>query len=121
MTNLLKDLPANLPEELFETLLTAGNVRIERIISTGHCSPPDFWYEQEEAEWVLVLQGETVLQIEGTGPVSMRAGDHQFLPPHCRHRIDWTTPEMPTVWLAIFIADGEPEPTVVPTAAIQFE
>ena len=33
MTNLFADLPRQLPNELFTTLLEATNVRIERIVS----------------------------------------------------------------------------------------
>ena len=46
-----------IPEELFTTLLEDSDVRIERIISHGHSSPPGFWYDQDQAEWVLVLHG----------------------------------------------------------------
>ena len=45
--NLFK-LPDRLPDtEVSETLIPDQGVRIERIISTGQCSPPGFWYEQE--------------------------------------------------------------------------
>ncbi|GHT20438.1 hypothetical protein FACS1894189_9290 [Planctomycetales bacterium] len=62
--NLLTNLPASLPEELIENIIVANNVRIERIISTGHFSPPDFWYDQDENEWVIILQGSAVLEFE---------------------------------------------------------
>ena len=42
MTNLLADLPQQLPEELVTTPLEAANVRIERIVSHGHSSPEGF-------------------------------------------------------------------------------
>jgi len=48
--NLFSELPANLPEELIEKLVDAPEVRIERIVSTGHSSPPGFWYDQAESE-----------------------------------------------------------------------
>ena len=41
--NFFTDLPADLPEELFTTLLHAPRVRIERIVSLGHQSPDGFW------------------------------------------------------------------------------
>ena len=53
MTNLFADLPNEIPGELIETLLQAKMVRIERIVSRGHASPPDFWYDQPENEWVV--------------------------------------------------------------------
>ena len=55
--NLFADIPTDLPEELAETLLTDGDVRIERIVSRGHCSPGGFWYDQDRHEWVVVLRG----------------------------------------------------------------
>ena len=56
MTNLF-DIPANLPGELIETLLRAENLRIEHIVSRGHTSPPDFWYDQDRHDWALLIQG----------------------------------------------------------------
>ena len=62
--NLFTGLPSNLPEELIEKLVDAPGVRIERIVSTGHASPPEFWYDQSETEWVVLLRGEAVLAFE---------------------------------------------------------
>ena len=104
--NLLSPLPSNLPKELVETLAEDKHVRIERIVSTGHASPEGFWYDQEEAEWVVVLKGEAKLLFEGeTQPVHLKPGDHVTIPAHRRHRVEWTTPNEPTVWLAVFYGD----------------
>ena len=46
-------------------LLAAPNVRIERIVSRGHASPPNFWYDQPQAEWVIVLAGSAAIAFEG--------------------------------------------------------
>ena len=101
--NLFSDLPSLLPEELVTVLAENPHVRIERIVSTGQCSPGKFWYEQQEHEWVLVLKGKAKLRFEGDdGPVQLTAGDHVLIPARCRHRVEWTTPEEPTVWLAVF-------------------
>jgi cupin 2 domain-containing protein len=100
-TNLLSQLPADLSEERFETLLARPGVRLERIVSLGHASPPDFWYDQDEGEWVLLLQGAARLQLEDR-MVELRPGDCIDLPAHTRHRVDWTTPGEPTIWLAVF-------------------
>lgn len=105
VTNLLAALPAALPEEAVAVLLATAHVRIERIVSTGQASPPDFWYDQAEGEWVVLLQGAARLSIAGeTAPRRLAPGDFVHLPPHLRHRIDWTDPAGPTVWLAIFYA-----------------
>jgi cupin 2 domain-containing protein len=77
-------------------------VRIERIVSVGHASPEGFWYDQNEDEWVVVLKGAARLMFEGERqPVEMRAGDFISIPAHKRHRVEWTTPNEPTLWLAV--------------------
>jgi cupin 2 domain-containing protein len=103
MNNLFIALPASLPEELVEVLASGEHVRIERIVSTGQASPPGFWYDQDESEWVVVLRGEARLLLDGErAPLVLKAGDYVLIPPHCRHRVEWTTPDEPTVWLAVF-------------------
>ena len=99
--NLFADLPSNLAEEVFETLLGTNNLRIERIVSLGHASPPDFWYDQEQHEWVLIIQGAAGLRIENEA-VEMKAGDFMNIPAHTRHRVDWTTPDFATIWLVVY-------------------
>ncbi len=101
ITNLLADVPANLPEELFVKLLDAGNVRIEKIVSHGHASPEGFWYDQEQHEWVVVLRGAARLSIEDEIK-ELKPGDFILISAHQKHRVEWTTPDEPTVWLAVF-------------------
>jgi len=100
-TNLFSELPSSLPEELIEQLVDAPGVRIERIVSTGHASPPGFWYDQAEAEWVVVLRGEATLEFEDETQM-LKPGDYILIPPHRRHRIISTSLKEPTVWLAVF-------------------
>lgn len=100
-SNLFTNLPANLPDELFSTLLVAHNLRIERIVSHGHSSPDGFWYDQDQHEWFVVLKGAARLSIEGELKELM-PGDHINIPAHQKHRVEWTTPDEPTVWLAVF-------------------
>jgi len=106
--NLLSDLPAPGAEESFETLLTAAGFRVERIVSQGHASPPGFWYDQPEDEWVLLVAGAARLTFEGdeAAPVELTPGSHLHIPARRRHRVDWTDPAGPTVWLAIYFAAG---------------
>ena len=103
--NLLADLPTSLPSELLETLLQTSSLRIERIVSYGHASPEGFWYDQDTHEWVLLVSGAARLQFEGEEPVDMKAGSFINIPAHQRHRVEWTTPQQPTVWLAIHYAE----------------
>ena len=100
--NLLDDLPQDLPQELFTPLFQANNLRIERIVSQGHVSPPGFWYDQAEDEWVVVLEGSAAVQFEGEAEaVQLRRGACLKIPAHARHRVAWTDPSRKTVWLAI--------------------
>jgi len=100
-TNRFSELPANLPEELVEKLVDAPGVHIERIVSTGHASPPGFWYDQAESEWVVVLRGEATLEFEDETQI-LRPGDYVSIPPHRKHRVNSTSQAEPTVWLAVF-------------------
>lgn len=104
MTNLFTDIHANLPDELLITLLDAANVRIERIVSHGHASPEGFWYDQDEHEWVIILQGAAKLRLEDN-VMELKPGDHVLIPAHKKHRVEWTTPDEPTIWLAVFYRD----------------
>jgi cupin 2 domain-containing protein len=89
--------------ETATTLLAAAGVRIERIVSTGQVSPPGFWYDQDEGEWVMLLAGAATLLIAGeTAPRRLAPGDCVNLPAHTRHRVEWTDPDAETVWLAVF-------------------
>ena len=95
-------IPRELPDE-HTTLLAAGaGARIERIVSRGHASPPGFWYEQPEDEWVMVVAGAARLEIEGEGELELRAGDWSDLPRGLRHRVRRTDPAQDTIWLAVF-------------------
>lgn len=106
--HLLAHLPQAGAEEEFLPLVTHGATRIERIVSTGQSSPPGFWYDQDEDEFVLLVTGGARLAIEGQGEALMLApGDWVHLPAHCRHRVEWTCAEPPTVWLAVFSSAGE--------------
>lgn len=103
ITNLLGAIPTELPEELNEILVIRQDVRIERIVSRGHTSPADFWYDQEDYEWVLVLAGRARLLFEADRQlVELGAGDSLTIPAHTRHRVQWTDPEQDTIWLAVF-------------------
>ena len=64
MKSLFSNIPTSLPEEVTETLLDAASVKIERIVSHGHTSPQDFWYDQDRNEWVVVLKGAAKLRFE---------------------------------------------------------
>lgn len=100
--NLFDQVPAAFSEELLEVLASSGDVRIERIVSRGHANPPDFWYDQSQHEFVLLVGGRARLVFaDGSPPRELVPGDWLVLPAHYRHRVDWTDPEQETVWLAV--------------------
>ena len=100
--NLFADIPKNLSDELFETLLQTSSFRIERIVSNGHCSPKGFWYDQDDNEWVILLKGRAVLRFENDDEsITLKSGDYTHIDKHLRHRVEWTDPEQETIWLAI--------------------
>lgn len=100
--NLYKDIPKTSVEEIFDTLFTNDNVKIERIISTGQSSKPDFWYDQDWDEWVLLLKGQAVIGFEHKkDSITLQPGDYLLIPRGIRHRVEFTIATPPTVWLAI--------------------
>ncbi|MEM9593910.1 MAG: cupin [Acidobacteriota bacterium] len=100
---LFANLPSALEDERFDDLLRRGSTRIERILSHGQSSPPDFWYDQGEGEWVLLVRGAARLELRDPDEVmELRPGDWIDISPHRRHRVAWTDPDQITLWLAVF-------------------
>lgn len=99
--NLLRSLPDASRQEVMHTLLQMKQCRVERIVSQGQCSPGDFWYDQSIDEWVLLLQGEAKLEFADGRNYHLHTGDTLLIPAHCRHRVSFTHPQQPTVWLAL--------------------
>ncbi|MFC1567696.1 cupin domain-containing protein [Pseudomonadota bacterium] len=102
MKNLFDAIPAELPEELIETLAGNENVRIERIVSQGHCSEEGFWYDQKRDEFIVLLEGEAELEFEN-GTVHLKKGDYLTIKAHQKHRVKWTLPNQSTIWLAVYV------------------
>jgi len=101
LTNILGDIPPTIrDDELLQTLLITASLRIERIVSHGHHSPAEFWYDQPRSEWVLLIQGAARLRFDDR-VLELRTGDFVEIPAHQRHQVEWTTPDEPTIWLAI--------------------
>ena len=100
--NIFSPLPMNAADEQISTLLVSESVRVERIVSHGHVSPEGFWYDQDWAEWVIVLKGSAALLFEHeAAPRLLSPGDYVHIPAHSRHRVTATDPHKPTVWLAV--------------------
>jgi cupin 2 domain-containing protein len=101
--NLLAPLPEARAGERKDALLTRPGLRLERIVSFGQASPPGFWYDQAEGEWVLLLAGAARLRFADEAEARLLGpGDWLDIAPRRRHRVEWTDPANPTVWLAVF-------------------
>ncbi|MFN7717123.1 MAG: cupin domain-containing protein [Pseudanabaenaceae cyanobacterium] len=104
--NNLLCLPQPLPvDETFTPIIQTDQILSEKIISIGHTTPPDQWYDQERDEWVMVVQGNATLMVadnteDGT-VIDLVAGDYLLIPAHCRHRVIATSQEPVCIWLAI--------------------
>ncbi len=101
--NFFTNLPDSSKKEIIEILAEAQNFRIERIISEGQYSPEDFWYEQKENEWVMVLEGEAKLEFSDK-IIDMKSGDYILIPAFKKHRVKSTSTTQKTIWLAVFFS-----------------
>jgi cupin 2 domain-containing protein len=108
--NLFTDAAPPLEGERFETLLSHKNLVVERIVSSALIASQE--YVQAQDEWVLLVQGEAVLQVAGES-ISLRPGDHLFLPAGVPHRVERTSPG--AMWLAVHL---HPEPPLAPVPAV---
>jgi cupin 2 domain-containing protein len=103
MQNVFDDIPDKVPLEIFQDILVTDKLTIERIISKGQTSPDTGWYDQEENEWVVVLQGHAKLRFEQDNQlVELTSGSFINIKAHTKHKVEWTCPDQHTIWLAIF-------------------
>lgn len=108
VSNIYSNIPDDLTHEVFEEILRNGPLKLERIISKGHETPKDQWYDQGKDEWVLLLKGSAGLMIEGEDEILvLKPGDYILLPAHLKHRVEWTDTEEETIWLAVFFKKHE--------------
>lgn len=99
--NIFAGLPNKLPEELFERIVEGKDFHLERIVSEGHTTPPNFWYAQENNEFVMLLSGSAkVLYDDGTS-FSLLPGDYINILAHQKHRVEETDENQKTIWLAL--------------------
>jgi cupin 2 domain-containing protein len=101
--NIFKAIKADNEQEIFEDILTKGSVRIERIISSSQSSPEGFWYDQQQHEWVMVLEGRAEIEFEDGLRAQLSRGDYLFIEAHRRHRVVSTSSDEVTLWLAVHI------------------
>lgn len=104
MKNLFEDIKIDKNQEEFIDILNKPNIRIQRIVSNGQVTKEDFWYEQEENEFVTILEGEAVLEFanKDKSEIVLKKGDFSNIEAKEKHRIKYTSIEETTIWLAIF-------------------
>ena len=90
------------PEEIIEIIKSDSHTRIERIISNGNVSDKNFWYDQNEWEWVIVLEGEAKLEFADSKIIDLKKGDWVYIPEHEIHRVIYTSSNPKCIWLAVF-------------------
>lgn len=100
--NLFSAIPDVIPKEIIEVIVQQSGVRIERIISKGQQAPEEGWFDQEEDEWVVLLEGLARISYPDNTDVELQKGDYLYIPAHQQHRVSWTTLNEATIWLAIF-------------------
>ena len=100
MVNLFEYVPPEPGGENVGTLCERGGVRIERIVSNRAATG---WYDQDEDEWVVLLQGEAELQLEESR-VLLRRGDTLLIEARRRHRVLSTSED--ALWLTVFMPGG---------------
>ncbi len=103
INNFSDKIPSNIREEITEQIISNDKIRIERIISKGQFSPENYWYDQEESEWVILIKGRARLSFAPEDEmIELKEGDYLNIPAHKKHRVEWTDPENETIWLAVF-------------------
>ena len=102
ISNIFAAIPEQLNKEAFETLVQKGDFKIERIVSKGHVSPESDGYDQDQDEWVIVVQGQATVAFEDGRETHLNIGDFINIPAHSKHKVSWTTPTIETIWLAVF-------------------
>lgn len=102
VSNFFEDIPISQSKEWIQILAESTSVRIEKITSFGQISEPNFWYDQEENEWVCVLQGSARLRFQNGSEIILNTGDHVLIPSHEKHRVEYTSTDPACLWLAVF-------------------
>ncbi len=102
MPNIYNEVPSSIPNEIFNDLITNESVRIERILSQGHSSPEEGWYDQDEHEWVMVIEGKGVIEFEDGRVITLSKGDYINIAAREKHKVVGTAKDVVTIWLAVF-------------------
>lgn len=97
-------------DEVIEQLAGNSSCRLERIVSTGQATPAGEWYDQDDDEWVVMLTGAARLMFADGSELELSPGDYIHIPAHRKHRVEWTSPDTETVWLALHVTPSRCSP-----------
>ena len=100
--NLFNDIPEKSDQEFLDILLQKDSIKVERIVSRGHSSPENFWYDQDKNEFVLLISGYAGLIFDDGTKINLKPGDYLIIPAHKKHRIEFTDPIEKSIWLTIY-------------------
>ncbi len=88
-------------KEIFDTLFRSDHILIERIISPVSFKADGTWYDQKNDEWVILIKGSAIIEFEEGYKLDLKAGDYLFIPAHLKHRVEETSSQEDTLWLAV--------------------
>ncbi len=97
--NLLDNIPSTSIDEIFKTIVSNDNVKIERIISYGQTTPKDYWYDQDENEFVYIVQGKAKIKYDDGTIHILNINDSLYIQAHQKHQVIYTS--NPTIWLTV--------------------
>ena len=81
-------------------LFNDNTMRVEKIRSFGEISPPDFWYCQEENEFVYIVDGNARLTLFDGKEITLSKGDNYYIEKFVKHRVSFTSNDC--IWLCVF-------------------
>ena len=99
--NLLSNIPLSSKEEIFETIIHRDNIKIERIVSYGQTTPKDYWYDQDEDEFIMIVEGNATIIYDDKTTFNLKKNDTLYIKAQQKHKVTYTS--NPTIWLAVFI------------------
>ena len=100
-SNIFENIKIDKTNEQFFELLKNDKLRVEKIVSNGQTTPSHEWYDQDETEFVLLLEGYAIIEFEDK-EVELHKGDYLIIEKHIRHRVKYTSKKEPCIWLALF-------------------
>jgi len=99
--NIFEEIVVDKNEEKFFEIFKNNKIKVEKIVSNGQKSPENFWYEQEESEYILLLEGFAILEFENR-EVELKKGDCLNIEAMQKHRVKFTSQDELTIWFAVF-------------------